>query len=633
MTGQNSIAYTLFKVPYHRNAFFLGISLTMLFIKKIVKLGCILVAIIIPGIILAGLAALFLVDSHHFKPQLVRIAEQKLGRQLVIDGDFSLQFYPSIAIKLNQTHLKNPNSFGQLQNNDFAYVNSVKLKIELLPLLKGKVQIEELELDGLKLNLIKMNPNQDNWSDLVTHFKKGPEEKDKNSEAHEDENGNLAKGQFKLNLNETIIHQAELYYDDKPANKNYQLKNLNFYTKKLAHNTPSEIKGDFIFVAGAINTKMAYTGQMKFNPKESQFELSPFTLKSTLFSKKLPDGQFVSDMSGSLKADWKNYLFKLQNLTLKFNDSVAKGSANLDFSQGLSARFNLGINILQIDKYLPDTHLILNNIETQGVFSNQLLNLSTLKASLYQGNFQGSSKIAFKQQNSYQINGKFNQIDIQAMLSTLKNINKISGTANATLNLSTAGKNGNELKRNLNGKIALAIHQGYLFGLDIEYYLNQAQRLAKKDLAEPPLPDNKKTPFDELTGSFIFQNGVISNQDLHGMAKFYDLTGAGIIDLVNEQIQYRLKAITLRTDGSKRKMPLAVLISGPLSAPKVKPDMETYIQTFAQDQIEKQLNKQLEKRFGITSNNGTTNDSNSSTDKKALQKELINKGLQKLFGR
>jgi uncharacterized protein involved in outer membrane biogenesis len=607
----------------------------MNFLKKILKLSCILVAIIIPGIILAGIAALFLVDSHHFKPQLIRVAEQKLGRKLVIDGDFSLQFYPSIAIKLTQAHLKNPDSFEALKNNDFAYANSARLKIELLPLLKGKVQIEELELDGLKLTLTRIAANQDNWSDLVTHFKKTPDGKeiDKNAQDNDDESGNLAKGEFKLNLAETTIHQAELTYEDKPAYKNYQLKNLNFYTKKFAPNHPADIKGNFIFVAGAITTKMAYAGQMKFNPKESQFELNSLTLKSTLLSNKLPSGQFVSDMSGTLKADWKNQLFNLQNLTLKFNESVAKGSAKLDFSKGLSARFNLGINTLQIDNYLPDTHLMLKNIETQGVFSNQILTLSMLKANLYQGNFQGSSKITFKQQNMYQINGKFSGVDIQALLSSLKNINKISGTTNATLDLSTAGKNGNELKRNLNGKIALALHQGYLYGFDIEYYLNKAQVLTKRLPSDTPLTDNKKTPFDQLTGNFIFQNGVISNQDLQGRANIYELTGAGTIDLIKEQIDYRLKAITLRTDGSKRKMPLAILITGPLSHPKIQPDMETYIQTFAQDQLEKQINKQLEKKLGITLDNGNNDGSNSSIDKKALQKELINKGLQKLFGK
>lgn len=611
-------------------------------IKKIFKLLLILIAIIIPGMIIAGIAAIFLVDANHFKPQLMQIAEEKLGRKLIIDGDFSLQMYPYIAIKLTQTHLKNPESFGELKNNDFAYIDTAKLKIELMPLLKGKVNIEELELDGLKLNLTRLAANQDNWSDLIDKKndlnKKDEENKDEDSE---NEEGDLAKGKFKLKLLETTVRQAELVFQDKTANKSYQLKNLNFYTEKLAPNKPSAIKGDCIFVADNMNTQLSYQGQMAFNPKQSQLELSPIQIKSTIVSPKLPGGKVVSDLSGSLKADWKNQTFNLQNLVLKFNDSIAKGRANLDFSKGLSARFNLDLNTLALEKYVPDMHLTLNNIQTTGTFANQTLALSSLKANLYKGSFQGSSKINFKQQNEYQINGKFNQVDIQALLMALKNINKISGSTNATLNLSTAGNNAAEIKRRLTGSVYVAINKGYLYGFDVEYYLNKAQALAKKMPTDASLVDNKKTPFDQLTGNFNFQNGVISNQDLHGFASFYDLTGAGTIDLVKEQIQYRLKAISLKNDGTKHKWPLAVIISGPLYQPKVAPDMETYIQGFVQDQIEKQLNKQLERKLGIklpgSQNNpqesGTTDGSNSSTDKKALQKELINQGLQKLFGK
>ena len=610
--------------------------------KKILKLFLILVAIIIPGIVIAAIAAVFLVDPNHFKPQLVHIAEQKLGRKLVIDGDFALQFYPYIAMTLNQAHLKNPDSFGP-NSLDFAYIDTAKLKIDLLPLLKGRIQVEELVLDGLKLNLTRLTPTQDNWSDLVTNIKKASENKEPDESENDnnnEENGNLAKGKFKLKLHETTIQQAELLYQDKPANKSYQLKNLNFHTKKLRLNKPTAINGDFIFIADNLKTNMAYTGEMQFKSKENKLEFTPLNLKSTLISNKLPNGKISSNLSSTIKADWKNQTFYLQNLTLKFDDSIAKGSANLDFSKGLSARFDLGINALQVAQYLPDTHLTLNKIQANGTFSNKVLNLSALKANLYNGNFQGSTKITFAQQNQYRVNGKFNQINIQNLLSELKNINKISGSTNATLDLSTSGNKGDALKRNLTGKVYVDIRQGYLHGFDVEYYLNKAQMLAKKNLTEGQLADNKKTPFDQLSGNFIFQNGVISNQDLHGAAPFYDLTGAGTIDLVQEQIQYRLKATSLKNDGSARKVPLAVIISGPLYHPKVAPDMETYLQAFVQEKIEKQINKQLEKHLGITlpgtsnstQDNGNTDGSNNSTDKKALQKELLNKGLQKLFG-
>jgi uncharacterized protein involved in outer membrane biogenesis len=89
------------------------------------------------------------------------------------------------------------------------------------------------------------------------------------------------------------------------------------------------------------------------------------------------------------------------------------------------------------------------------------------------------------------------------LLISLKNINKISGSTNATLNLSTAGSSGAEIKRNLNGQVMLNLQQGYLYGFDVEYYLNQAQVLAKKLPKDTQLIDNKRTPFDQLTGIYF----------------------------------------------------------------------------------------------------------------------------------
>ena len=606
----------------------------MPYLKKIVKLCFILVAILIPGILIAGIAAFFLVDSHDFKPQLIQLTEEKLGRKLEVQGEFSLQFYPEIALKLTQAHLKNPDTFGALKNNDFAYVDTVKLKMAFLPLLKGQMNIKQLTLEGLKLHLTRLAPNQDNWSDLVTQIKDTAKNKEtpENSEVEE-----LKKGKFTLKLDETQLYHAELLYQDKAANKTYQLKNLNFSAQKISPEHATEIKGDCIFIADMLKTNMAYQAQMQFNPKQSKLTLNALTLKSTLISNKLPGGKLESNLSGSLKADWKNQQFTLENLILKFNDTVAKGLATIDFSAGLSAQFKLGLNHFKLDNYLPDTHLTLTEIQTQGKFNNQVLTLLKLKANLYSGRFQGSSQIKFAPQNQYQIKGQLDQVNIQALLSDLKNIQKISGSAHATLNLSTVGNNASMLKQNLNGTINIDLQKGALHGVDVEYYLNKAQVLAKKLPADTAMIDHKKTPFDKLTGNFTFQNGLISNQDLQGFSSFYDLSGAGTIDLKQEQIQYKLKAISLKSDGSQRKLPLAVIISGPLSHPNIMPDMQTYLQGFIQDKIQDKIQKQLQKKLGISSipheNNHDNHNNTEAIDKKALQKELLNKGLQKLFGK
>jgi AsmA protein len=113
-------------------------------------------------------AALYLAlvfDANRYKPELAAAARQATGRELAIDGDLALGLFPQPHVRVGAARLLNPQRF------DGAVVEftSARANVQLLPLLRRQIQVDELSVDGLRLKLLKNRKGEDNWSDLFTN--------------------------------------------------------------------------------------------------------------------------------------------------------------------------------------------------------------------------------------------------------------------------------------------------------------------------------------------------------------------------------------------------------------------------------------------------------------------------------
>ncbi|MGD8231062.1 AsmA family protein [Vibrio sp. TRT 1302] len=111
-----------------------------------------LLIIAIPVIAILGaiIALVTLVNPNQFKPLIVEQAKTQTGLDLVIDGDISWQFFPSIGFELGQTELRNPQGFEQL--NMFK-VDTVGIDVSVMPLFSQQLEIGNITLDGAAFSL------------------------------------------------------------------------------------------------------------------------------------------------------------------------------------------------------------------------------------------------------------------------------------------------------------------------------------------------------------------------------------------------------------------------------------------------------------------------------------------------
>jgi len=93
-----------------------------------------------------GLAAfLWSFDPNSYKNALQVFVQQRLDRQLTIQGDLKIVFFPDIAIQARQVSLSEKAS-----QDIFASVEDLRATIAILPLLNNHLVIEEISLEGLK---------------------------------------------------------------------------------------------------------------------------------------------------------------------------------------------------------------------------------------------------------------------------------------------------------------------------------------------------------------------------------------------------------------------------------------------------------------------------------------------------
>ncbi|SJL82771.1 AsmA family protein [Vibrio palustris] len=99
------------------------------------------------------------VNPNQFKPLIVNQVKDKTGLDLVITGDISWQFFPSIGFQLGQTELKNPQGYSSA--NMFK-VDEVGIDVSLFGLLDHELNIGNVRLEGAEVHLETLKNGQSN---------------------------------------------------------------------------------------------------------------------------------------------------------------------------------------------------------------------------------------------------------------------------------------------------------------------------------------------------------------------------------------------------------------------------------------------------------------------------------------
>jgi AsmA protein len=121
------------------------------------------------GGLVAGIAVLvgaalvgvwLLVNPNHYKGRIAAAVKESTGRELQLSGDIKLSVFPWIALELGPAALGNPPGFGE---EPFLSLTHASVRVKLLPLLRERLEVARVDIDGLNMRLRKNAEGRGNW--------------------------------------------------------------------------------------------------------------------------------------------------------------------------------------------------------------------------------------------------------------------------------------------------------------------------------------------------------------------------------------------------------------------------------------------------------------------------------------
>lgn len=182
--------------------------------------------------------------------------------------------------------------------------------------------------------------------------------------------------------------------------------------------------------------------------------------------------------------------------------------------------------------------------------------------------------------NRVAASGSFNGIQLRRLVSDIAGRAAMEGSASGTFQLASAGPTVTQMKRALDGTLALDVRDGALVGIDLADLIGTASGfLQSRGRQTGALDENRRTPFSQLAASVRIKDGVATNDDLKARSPQLDIAGSGRMDLVSTELDYTLRAQVLAGAGTERGalrslagLTVPVRLSGPVEKPSYAVD-------------------------------------------------------------
>ncbi|TVT45335.1 MAG: AsmA family protein [Denitromonas halophila] len=330
----------------------------------------------------------------------------------------------------------------------------------------------------------------------------------------------------------------------------------------------------------------------------------------------------------------------LSDLNATLDDSKMTGRLEVADLVKSALRFDVSLDALDVDSYLPPTAANGSAAATGGAPANDpaaapaatgglrtldaagrvrigKLKLSGLqasavdvgikaaggrievtpKAALYDGRLDSQVSVDVRPKTpALTVGGGVTDVQIGPLLRDLTGKpEKLTGRARVGFDLKGSGLDAPTLKRSLAGTTTLAVLDGAVKGVNVAQFLREAQAQLTGQKAEQA-SGPAQTDFSDLKASVVLGGGVARNDDLAMRSPLLRVGGAGMANLLSEAIDYRIETSlvgTLTGQGGKsldkvKGVTVPVHITGSFSEPKYALDTEALLAGALQGRLEQE---------------------------------------------
>lgn len=333
---------------------------------------------------------------------------------------------------------------------------------------------------------------------------------------------------------------------------------------------------------------------------------------------------------------------EIASLKVMVDDSTLAGKAEVRSFDKPQIQFSLGLDQMDLDRYLPppaqapvsaeagsvgeakqaasddtlgipvDTlreldikgHVKANRLKVANLQLTEvvaelsakegLVSLKPVRTALYEGGIDsGFTLDARGKVPVFDIVTELKDVQMGPLMAALQQgKGYLDGTGRLSANLQTRGERVSDLKKLLDGKLDLAVADGALYDKELARKVEAAVAFLQ---GRPPKPAAEAILFESLTGSAKINNGVVDNRDLKLISSLILVKGEGTANLANDTVDYTLSLALARGAEDKKRTFVPITVKGPYADLKYGLNLEKIAKEKLQEEAEKRLGKELEK--------------------------------------
>lgn len=393
-------------------------------------------------------------------------------------------------------------------------------------------------------------------------------------------------------------------------------------------------------VGGELNVT-SLSGEPKFSGGLRLEEFNPRSLMTALGVQAPPtaNDEALTSLQAEMDFSGSSNSANMQNLSLKFDQSAFKGHMKVNnFTQPRLA-FDFEIDSLNLDNYLAGAEveaeesdltvdlfrgftgggdLRIGELLVAGLKATEvsmkmssdgnIIRFSPINAAFYGGQHQGDVKIdASGSQPILIARQTLSGVQAEGFLQDLTGSARLQGNGDFNLNIRTDLTNSQTTLQTLSGELDLSVLDGAIVGIDVADSIRKAKAaFGQQADSSSETTGEAKTEFAELTMTGVFDQGILSSDDLNMRSPLLLVTGKGRINLVEETINYSIKPVlTDNLDGQSTPglgelsgVPVPVKISGNLYEPDISVDIVAAIAGTQKARIDEKKDELKDKVFG-----------------------------------
>jgi AsmA protein len=278
---------------------------------RLFKLIGALVAILAVLVVVAAIVLPLVIDPNDYKEEIGAEVARHTGRTLNIEGDMALSVFPWLGLDIGPAQLSNAAGFDDPY---MARMETVQVRVKLLPLLRKQLEVDTVRLNGLKLNLARDKDGRTNWADLA-----GEPAADGGKKATAADSGKTGGGLAGLAIGGIEVADARLTWDDRKTAARYEIADLAFTTGAIEPDRAFDLDLNFRVSAAqpAIEGRFHLKGSVLLAAGLRAVDVTTATIDLDAAGAGVPGEQISLSLASDIFVDLDAQTLSLPNLVLE----------------------------------------------------------------------------------------------------------------------------------------------------------------------------------------------------------------------------------------------------------------------------------------------------------------------------